>query len=87
MPCKTNLDLAKSEGEAMRQQKTIKWLILVIALLILCLVGTNAFWIYKNNQYTTETTSQTVEQVADNGTNNFVGGDLVGNAENNDNNN
>ena len=85
MSCKTNLDLAKSEGEAMRQQKTIKWLVLVIALLILCLVGTNAFWIYHESQYKVEK-NQVVEQVADNGTNNFVGGDLVGNAKDNNNN-
>lgn len=58
---------------------TQKWLRSVIILLIVLLVGTNAAWMYYENSF--EDITQTVEQEAETGTNNFIGGDLIGTAD------
>ena len=44
------------------------------------IVGTNAAWLYYESQW--GTVCQEVTQEADNGTNNFVGGDLIGETDN-----
>ena len=49
-------------------------------LIIVLLVGTNAAWLYYESQW--ETVYQEVTQEADNGANNFVGGDLIGETDN-----
>lgn len=61
---------------------TITRLWVIIVLLIVLLFGTNAAWIYYNSQFTEETITQEVEQMAENGTNKFIGGDYYGSAEN-----
>lgn len=65
--------------------QTNKRLIIVIILLILALIGSNAAWIYYESQFvdSVTTTTQTVEQDAANGENHFIGGDYIGNPENN----
>lgn len=51
----------------------------VIVLLIVLLVATNIGWLIYESQFeTVEETYQEVVQEADNGTNNFIGGDYIG---------
>lgn len=61
-------------------ERTIKRLWITIIMLILMLVGTNGAWLYYESQM--ETVSQEVIQDAETGTNNFVGGDFVGETDN-----
>lgn len=61
-------------------ERTIERLWITIILLILILVGTNGAWLYYESQM--ETVSQEVIQDAETGTNNFVGGDFVGETDN-----
>lgn len=61
-------------------ERTIKRLWITIILLILMLVGTNGAWLYYESQM--ETIYQEVIQGAETGTNNFVGGDFVGDTDN-----
>ena len=69
---------------------SLKWFIFSMVLLVL-FVGSNCLWIYRESQYedvvTTETITQEVEQDADNGENYFVGGDMVGETEDKNNEN
>ena len=62
-------------------ERTIKRLWIVIILLVVLLVGTNAMWVHYENQYVDEVITQEVTQEADNGINRFVGGDYYGAAE------
>ena len=64
-------------------ERTIKKLWVIIILLIVLLVGTNAGWIYYESQFedVTTTIKQEAEQEAQDGTNTFVGGDFYGTAE------
>jgi hypothetical protein len=68
------------EGMMARLERTIKRLWVTTIILIFLLVGTNVAWLWWENQW--ETVYQEVVQEADNGTNNFVGGDLVGETDN-----
>ena len=68
------------EASMARMERQAKRLWIAVLLLIVLLVGTNAAWLYYANQW--ETVYQEVTQEADNGTNNFVGGDLIGEADN-----
>ena len=76
------------EASMSRMERTIKRLWITIMLLICLLVGSNLAWLYYNEQFEDETTitTQEVEQEADNGTNNFIGGDYNGNTESKNNN-
>ena len=64
------------ESSMARMERQIKRLWIAVLLLIVLLVGTNAAWLYYESQW--ETVYQEVAQEADNGTNNFVGGDVIG---------
>lgn len=80
------------ESSQARLERIIKWLCIIIAILIIALVGSNAWWIhYENSFVDTVTTSQTVEQDnSDGGTNyvgDFIGGDYNGEAESDKNSN
>lgn len=75
-----NVPYLVHESEMARAERTIKRLWITTLILIFMLVGTNAAWLWWNNQW--ETVYQEVTQEADNGTNNFVGGDLIGEADN-----
>lgn len=75
-----NVPYLVHESEMARAERTIKRLWITTLILIFMLVGTNAAWIYFESQW--ETVYQEVVQEADNGTNNFVGGDSVGETDN-----
>ena len=64
------------ESAMARAERTIKRLWITILTLIFLLVGSNCLWLYYESQW--ETVYQEVTQEADNGTNNFVGGDVIG---------
>lgn len=61
------------ESALERFHRIIKWLIVVIILLVLCLVGSNLAWVIYENQFETETIR--VEQEAEEGNNNYIGED------------
>lgn len=61
------------EGEMARAERHSKRLWIVVIILIVCLVCSNAAWIYYENQFTDEVV--TVEQESDTGTNNYIGHD------------
>ena len=77
------MPIAQHEKDQNRLMKIIKWLVAVIALLIVLLVGSNVGWLIYESQFeTVETWEQEVIQDAENGENHFVGGDYIGEAEN-----
>ena len=77
------MPIAQHEKDQNRLMKIIKWLVAVIALLIVLLVGSNIGWLIYESQFeTTETWEQEVIQDAENGENHFIGGDYIGEAEN-----
>lgn len=86
--CKTNkpdsVTYFEHEGTIalMERQATRLWIIILV--LIFLLVGTNCAWLCYESQFETVETTQEVIQEADNGENHFVGGDIVGetNSEN-----
>lgn len=76
--CETkNIPLAAHESAMARAERTTRRLCALILTLILLLFASNLAWILYENSFEDET-SQTVWQEADNGQNNFVGGDIVG---------
>lgn len=68
------------ESAMARMERQLKRLWITILVLIVFLVGTNVAWIWYESQF--EDVYQEVVQEADNGTNNFVGGDIYGEADN-----
>ena len=70
------------ESAMARNERHNKRLWIVILVLIGALIGTNLAWIIYENSFEDYVITQEVEQDADNGTNNFVGGDLVGETDN-----
>ena len=64
------------ESAMARSERTVKRLWITILILIFLLVSSNCVWIWWNSQW--ETVYQEVTQEADNGTNNFAGGDMIG---------
>ena len=64
------------ESSMARMERQVKRLWITILTLIFLLVGSNCVWIWRNSQW--ETVYQEVTQEADTGTNNFVGGDMIG---------
>jgi hypothetical protein len=73
------MPIAQHEKDQDRLMKIIKSLISVIIVLIVLFVGTNIAWIIYEAQFeVVEETNTTVEQDANNGTNNFIGGDVYG---------
>lgn len=77
--CKENEQIpeqSKNELAFAFAERMVKRLWVTILVLIFLLVGTNGAWLWWSNQW--ETVYQEVTQEADNGTNNFVGGDVIG---------
>ena len=64
------------ESSMARMERQIKRLWITVLVLIVMLVTTNGAWIWYESQM--ETIYQEVTQEADTGTNNFVGGDVIG---------
>ena len=71
-----NVPYIVHESSMARMERHIKRLWITILVLIFLLVGTNAAWLYYQSKL--ETVYQEVTQEADNGTNNFVGCDMIG---------
>ena len=71
-----SIPYAAYELSMARAERTAKRLWITILTLIFLLVGSNCAWLWWSNQW--ETVYQEVTQEADNGTNNFVGGDVIG---------
>ena len=77
--CKDNEIIPEKSQEELAfafLERMVKRLWITTLILIFMLVGTNAAWLWWSNQW--ETVYQEVTQEADNGTNNFVGGDVIG---------
>ena len=81
--CKDNEQIpeqSKNELAFAFAERMVRRLWVTILVLIFLLVGTNGAWLWWSNQW--ETVYQEVTQEADNGTNNFVGGDVIGETNN-----
>ena len=77
--CKDNERIpeqSKNELAFAFAERMVRRLWVTILVLIFLLVGTNGAWLWWSNQW--ETVYQEVTQEADNGTNNFAGGDVIG---------
>ena len=70
------------EADMARMERTVRRLWVLLLVLIVLFVGSNIAWIVYESQFETTITEQSVEQTAENGTNNFVGGDYYGEADN-----
>jgi hypothetical protein len=70
------------QSAAARQERQIRRMWIVVLVLIGALIGTNLAWIIYENSFEDYVITQDVEQDAENGTNNFVGGDYYGEAKN-----
>lgn len=78
------------EGQVNRLERINKRLFVLVIILILALIGTNAGWIYYESQFENQVIEQTVTQDSgDGGTNTYdgmiIGGDLNGAADSTDN--
>lgn len=73
------------ECELARAERHIKRLWILCILLVVLLVGTNALWLWYENQFEETTTTVTQELEGDNASNNFVGGDCIGEGKTDDN--
>ena len=76
-----NLPYAAHEIAMAQSERNIKRLWIIILVLIVALIGTNLAWIIYENSFEDYVITQEVEQDVDNGTNNFVGGDVYGETE------
>ena len=69
------------QSAAARQERQMRRMWIVILVLICALIGTNLAWIVYESQFeTVESWEQEVIQDAENGGNNFIGGDHYGEA-------
>ena len=73
-----SIPYAAYELSMARSERTAKRLWITILTLIFLLVGSNCAWLWYEAQFETVEYTQEVTQEADNGTNNFVGGDVIG---------
>jgi hypothetical protein len=76
------MPIAQHEKDQNRLMKIIKWLVAVVALLIVLLVGSNVGWLIYESQFeTVESTVEEyeIEQNAESGNNNSIinGGEIV----------
>lgn len=67
------ISYAAHEGMLARMERTIRRLWILCIILILLLAGTNAAWIWYENQFVDETL--TVTQDSPDGINNYIGND------------
>lgn len=71
------------EGVVARMDRTIKRLWIVIILLIILLVGSNACWLCYESQFEQVEETTTVTQDAEDGVNNYADGNINGETDNN----
>lgn len=78
--CGTNeslamMPIAQHEKDQNRLMKIIKWLVVVIAMLIVLLVGSNVGWLIYESQFETVETNETIVEATQDGEGvNIVGG-------------
>lgn len=75
-----NVPYIVHESALARMERMVKRLWVTVLVLIFLLVGTNGAWLWRESQW--ETIYQEVTQEAENGTNNFIGGDVIGETDN-----
>lgn len=77
---RTEVPYLVHESTMARMERTNKRLWIVVIILIVSLIATNAGWIWYESQFelVTETTTQEVWQETDGGDNQFFGGDYNG---------
>jgi hypothetical protein len=80
-----NVPYIAHQSAVARQERQMRRMWIVILVLIAALIGTNLAWIIYENSFEDYVITQEVEQDADNGTNNFVGGNVYGETENQNN--
>lgn len=73
----------QAEANAVRLERTISRLWILLIIMLILLVGSNVAWICYERQFedTVTTVTQDVRQDADSGSNTFVGGDYNGETE------
>ncbi len=69
------------ESAMARSERHNKRLWIVVLVLIGAFIASNLAWVIYENSFEDYVITQEVEQDADNGTNNFVGGDVYGETE------
>ena len=77
----TSIPYIAFESATARQERTIKRLWIICIILIVALLGTNAAWIYYENQFQDISVTQEVEATADGESDlnlNTIGGDFYG---------
>lgn len=80
---KVTMSSADWQKNEQRHERREKRLVRVIVLLIVLLVGSNIGWLIYESQFeTVETWEQEVIQDAENGENHFIGGDYIGETDN-----
>ena len=73
------------EGDMARMERSNTRLFIIILVLIVALVGSNAAWIYYENQFVDEVSIEAEQEASDGGNNYVVGGDFNEPAEGNGN--
>lgn len=76
-----NIPYFVHEGDMTRMERANKRLWIVILILIVALVGSNAIWVIYENQFEDVVTTIEAEQETSEGNNYVVGGDYNGEAE------
>lgn len=66
------------ESEVARMERIIKRLFIICILLIIVAVGTNAYWIYYENQWEDEVITQEIQQDSGEGGTNTYSGKIIG---------
>ena len=69
------------QADMARMERSNVRLWIVIIILLVALIASNAGWIYYESQFETVVTTQEVWQDAEDGDNQFIGGDFYGKAE------
>lgn len=69
------------EGDMARMERTNRRLFIIIIILIAALLGTNAAWLYYENQFTETKVEIEADQETSDGNNYVVGGNMNGEAE------
>ncbi len=69
---------AVHESAMARMERTIRRLWILLIMLVVLLVGSNALWIWYEAQWQVEETTEIRQDTSGNGSNYVVGGDLYG---------
>lgn len=69
---------AVHESAMARMERTVRRLWILLIMLVVLLVGSNALWIWYESQWQVEETTEIRQDTSGNGSNYVVGGDLYG---------